>query len=79
MASSKVAWQALCVRALKASALQKAVVKQQFKFTRQNALNRVQLIGHEDKSQKLKNLEGGKKLANITLATKRSILREKTV
>lgn len=39
--------------------------------------NKVQLIGHVGQEPEVKNLEGGKKLANITLATNESYTNNK--
>jgi len=38
--------------------------------------NRVQLIGHVGQEPEIKNLEGGKKLANISIATNEVYYRE---
>jgi len=43
-----------------------------------NALrNKVQLIGHVGQDPEIKNLEGGKKVANLTIATNDSYKNEK--
>ena len=39
--------------------------------------NRVQLIGHVGNDPEIKNLEGGKKVANLTIATNDSYKNEK--
>ncbi len=39
--------------------------------------NKVQLIGHVGNDPEIKNLEGGRKLANLTLATNDSYYNEK--
>ncbi len=39
--------------------------------------NKVQLIGHVGQEPEVKNLEGGKKVANITLATNESYTNNK--
>ncbi|WP_300565491.1 single-stranded DNA-binding protein [Flavobacterium sp.] len=39
--------------------------------------NKVQLIGHVGNDPEIKNLEGGKKLANLTIATNDSYYNEK--
>lgn len=39
--------------------------------------NRVQLIGHVGNDPEIKNLEGGKKVANLTIATNESYKNEK--
>ena len=43
-----------------------------------NALrNKVQLIGHVGQDPEIKNLDGGKKVANLTIATNDSYKNEK--
>jgi single-strand DNA-binding protein len=39
--------------------------------------NKVQLIGHVGQNPEVKNLEGGKKVANITLATNEYYINDK--
>jgi single-strand DNA-binding protein len=49
-----------------------------FKFKNMNAMkNKVQLIGYVGQDPEVKNLDGGKKLANITIATNDYYINDK--
>ncbi len=56
----------------------KIILYKQFNLHAMNALrNKVQLIGHVGQEPEIKTFEGGKKLANITLATNESYTNAK--